>query len=475
MAIADQVNDEAAGTPQQPVSEAPPENTIVLAAYKPPEKWSSPLALYRGLRDSLLAIWTAEMFRELIVEKKSIIANGMFLSDPDGIKHVLVDNIANYPKAPLQQRFLKPSLGEGLLTAEGDHWENQRHAANPSFRAAHLSALAPSMIDTIAEKVESWRTIEDDGLVDIHGEMMDLTLEILCQCMFSGIAVDRPALGRAVSHYVNVVGQVDASDFLYLPDWLPSPKIRRAQWSIDYLRNETVRIVEERKVLENPPTDLLTTLIAAQEAGGDNALTDRDIADNIATFLSAGYETTAIALTWSFYLLSQFPWAGDRICEEVERVTGGGPLEPRHLSELVYTRMVFDEAVRLYPPSSIVIRVAAQDDVICGRPVKRGDIVAMSQYVLHRHEKLWDDPNTFDPDRFAREEKANRHRFAYMPFGAGQRSCIGATFAAMEGVFTLATVFREFRFSLEEGQRVEPQLRITLRPKFGMRLRIKKR
>ncbi len=433
--------------------------------FQPSEQWGSPLELYRGLRESLLSIWTQETFEKLMVLKQSPIADILFLNDPDGLRHVLMEHIDDYPKSPIQQRFLKPSLGEGLITAEGEAWRVQRHAANPSFKAEQLTELVPSILDGIEDRFDAWRKIGGRQPVEIRNEMMEMIIEILCLSLFSGVRVDRQALGDAVSFYVDTVGQVDLLDFLNLPTWIPSPKFRKAKWSMDYLHGETDRIVKERRSQSPMPVDLLTMLINGRDEKTGRGFSEQQLKDTLATLLSAGHETTANGMTMTLYLLSEFPWAAEKIREEVAEVFGDRRPEAKDYKHLKFTRMVVEESLRLYPPSSIVIRVAAKDDEICGQKIRKGTTIAISQYVLHRHKKLWDNPDDFDPDRFLPEQKAERHRFSYIPFSIGPRSCIGSTFAMMEMVLATAMIMRDFDLQRVNDDPIELQLRITLRLK----------
>ncbi len=431
--------------------------------FVPDEKWGSPIALFKGLQDSLLNIWTKETFEKPMVLKQSPIADILFLSDPDGLRHVLMDHVEDYPKSPLQQRFLKPSLGDGLVTAEGEIWRVQRHAANPYFRGEQLTELVPAMLMGIEDRLAEWRENGGRQPVEIRHEMMELIIEVLCQSLFSGVQVDRKALGDAVSFYVDTIGRVDLFDFLNLPTWLPSPKFRKAQWSMDHLHGETDRIVKERRAQSPMPSDLLTKLIDARDDQTGRGFTEQQLKDTLATLLSAGHETTANGMTMTLYLLSEFPWAAEKIREEVRDVLGDRTPEAQDIKNLKFTRMVIDEAMRLYPPSSIVIRVANKDDEICGQKIRKGTTIAISQYVLHRHELLWDKPDVFNPYRFTPEEKAKRHRFSYIPFSIGPRSCIGSTFALMEMTLAVALIMREFDLQRTNDDEIELQLRITLR------------
>ncbi len=216
------------------------------------------------------------------------------------------------------------------------------------------------------------------------------------------------------------------------------------------------------------PNDFLTRLMQARDEETGRGLSDEDLRANLLTFLGAGHETTAVALSWSLYLLSEFPWAADAVRDEARAVLDGGPVTADAIARLSFTRQVFEEAMRLYPPVPIFDRAAAEPDTVAGHDVGKGTMVLVSPYVLHRHETLWEDPDVFDPDRFTPAAVKARHRFQYIPFNVGPRHCIGAAFAMMEGVLALAMMVRDFRIDMVDGHDPQPFAFISLRPKGGL-------
>ena len=218
--------------------------------------------------------------------------------------------------------------------------------------------------------------------------------------------------------------------------------------------------------------DLVTRLLAVTDPETGRSMSDRDVVDNLLTFLVAGHETTALALTWTFYLLSLHPEIAERVVQEIETVTQGGSLCEEHVEALSYTRQVVQEAMRLYPPAPVVVRAAIRDVYLGNELIRAGSPTYIPVYAIHRHQLLWDEPDTFDPDRFAPEAVKARHRYAYLPFGAGPRICIGMSFALTEAVVILATLLRSVRLELRPGYVPELKQRITLRPAAGMPMRL---
>jgi cytochrome P450 len=268
---------------------------------------------------------------------------------------------------------------------------------------------------------------------------------------------------------------VIALTLLRAPAWLPYPGKRRAGAARDHLRGALLRIARERRRAGAPRADLVALLLEARDPETGRAMDDREIADNLLTFITAGHETTALALAWTFYLLSLHPDAEAGVLEEIAAVTGGAELQAADLDRLVYTRQVLQEAMRLYPPAPVVVRAAVRDVRIGDEVVRAGSPTYVPVYAVHRHAALWDEPDRFDPERFAPGPARARHRYAYLPFGAGPRICIGMGFAMLEAVAILATLLPAVALRLRPGYRPELKLRITLRPAAGMPMRIEAR
>jgi cytochrome P450 len=254
---------------------------------------------------------------------------------------------------------------------------------------------------------------------------------------------------------------------------VPYPGIRRARRARDRLHGEVARTIAARRGSRVPHRDLLALLMEARDPETGRAMDDRDIADNLLTFMLAGHETTALALTWSLYLLSIHPAVEAEVRHEIAEVAGGGPLSPDHLDRLALTRRVIQEAMRLYPPAPILARTAVEDVPLGEVLIRRGTNVYVPIYALHRHKALWSEPDRFDPDRFLPEAAKARDRYAYLPFGAGPRICIGMSFALVEATAVLATILRDVRLTLRPGHLPELRSRVTLRPANGMPMTVR--
>jgi len=300
----------------------------------------------------------------------------------------------------------------------------------PAFKVSLLKTLIPAMLSAIDACARRLDARPEGAEVDIHREMMVLTLDVLRETMFQRVAVDNEKMGWAVSPSPETFGRMDLADYFSLPEWLPRAKHWRVRAASQYFDAAVADILKERRADPAPPQDLLQLMLEARDEETGAGLTDVEIRDNLITFFLAGHETTAIGLSWSFYLLALHPWADARLAAELEGALGDQPLAPADIDRVPYARQVFEEAMRLYPPVPMFDRIAAKDDEIAGINVAKGTHIFISPYVLHRHRRLWERPNQFDPDRFALEAVKARHRFQYLPFNAGPRACIGLAASA---------------------------------------------
>ena len=437
--------------------------------------------LLSALRSNPLTSWTEAHFEHLVLAGDGALGRVTVVHDPAAIRHILVDNAANYRKDDLQRRVLAPGLGNGLLTAEGEEWRLQRRTLAALFAPRQVTGFAPAMIEAAERLVRRWRRRSDGRTLDVSLEMTRVTLDVLERTIFTrGRPRDPDALGRAITRYFEAIGPIDPLDLFGLPDWLPRIGRLRARPAMRFFAEVVDELIETRRGLlqsgEPAPRDILTLLLEAADPDTGRGLTDLEVRANIVTFIGAGHETTANALSWSLYLLSQAPEARRRIEEEVDAIIGERGFEPDDFGRLPYTRAVVEEAMRLYPPVPFMSRTAIETDRIGKLKIPRGSLVTIAPYVLHRHRRLWDEPDAFDPRRFLPGARERIDRFAYLPFGAGPRVCIGAAFALQEAVIVLAHAVRAARFDLEEGHAVMPLHRVTLRPAGGlpMRMRLRK-
>jgi cytochrome P450 len=398
---------------------------------------------------------------------------GYLITNPTDVRHVLQDNARNYHKSPLYEK-LKISLGNGLLTSEDDFWLRQRRIAQPAFHRQRIAALAGVMAEAAREVAMQWESIASGARpVDIDEEMMRLTRTVVLRALLGG---DLGPFAGTLDDAWSVMNQWIGESFWSLGfDRLPTPKYRRFQQARAVLRGAVDYIISQRRRSQSDSPDLLSMLLSARDEETGEAMTDEQVRVEVTTFLLAGQETTSLALTWTWYLLSEHPVAQARLEKEIDAMLGGRPPEFADLVNLPYSRMVIDEALRLYPPAWGFSRQALADDQLGGFHLPRGWLAFVIPYVLHRLPAFWDNPEAFDPDRFSAERSANRPKFVYLPFGAGPRQCIGNHFALIEAQLIVATLAQRYRLHLVPGHKVEPWPLITLRPRFGMPMIIERR
>jgi cytochrome P450 len=422
-------------------------------------------ALIRAVVRNPLEALPPEVFDDFVVEGWGPLGRALHITDPDLIQDILVRRSELWPKTPLNRRVLGPTLGEGLLVAEGAHWRRQRRAAAPVFQPARLGALLPAMLRVARVTRDRWLATRGEGL-RINHEAMRTTFEIILATMLSGPgAVDPEAFERDMADTLGPVSWLLAVALLGLPDGTPFPGRSRARRGGHRLREATRALVQARRAAAQGAPDLLTLLEAAVDPETGRGLSDEELVDNLLTFIAAGHETTALGLSWTLHLLAAHPDVEARVVAEIDAVTGGAEVTPAHVERLGYVRQVFSEAMRLFPPAPIISRGARQATELAGAEVPAGQVVVIPVYAVHRHRRLWREPDRFDPDRFAPEATGERHRFAFMPFGGGPHVCIGSSFAMQEATAILAVILQRIR--LTPLRRAEPPravMRVTLRP-----------
>lgn len=405
------------------------------------------------------------------------------VNDPSVVKHVLVDN----PKAYTKSRNylgLKVVLGEGLLTSEGDHWRRQRKLAQPAFHRDKLAGFASQMALATRDMLTRWEAEGSAAPFCVHTEMMRLTFRIVGLTLFSAdVDGDAKEVGQALDVAMRWANDYAESMFR-IPPFIPTPanlRFKKAKKTLDAV---VFGLIAERRARAAQTSefgeDLLGMLMAATEepdgpSGGQatarTGMDDQQLRDEIITMILAGHETTANLLAWTFHLLSKHPDVERRVREEARRVLGDRDPALDDVKSLEYTRLVLEEALRLYPPAWVFERQAVTADTLGGHRIEPGAIVGLCPYVLHRHPDHWDNPEGFDPERFRPERASTRARYAYLPFGGGPRTCVGNHFAMMEAQILLAMIVREHRLELEPSHKVELEPLITLRPKNGIVVR----
>jgi cytochrome P450 len=390
---------------------------------------------------------------------------------PDLIRDVLVTNQKNFTKSRALVRA-KKVLGEGLLTSEGEFHLRQRRLAQPAFHRDRIAAYALSMVDYADRAASRWHS---DATMDLHDEMMKLTLAIVAKTLFSAdVQGEAVEIGEALDTTFAAfnIGVLPFSEVL---EKLPLPYIKRFNAARARLDATIYRIIDERRRTSEDKGDLLSMLLLAQDTEGDGGgMTDTQVRDEAMTIFLAGHETTANALSWTWYLLSRNPEVEARLHREVDSLAGRIP-GPADMPRLAYTRMILAESMRLYPPAWAVGRRAVGAFEAGGYLIPARSMVLMSQYIVHRDSRFYPDPERFDPDRWLPEAASARPKFSYFPFGGGTRICIGEQFAWTEGVLVLATIARRWklRYVGDAAPALEP--RITLRPRGGLRMRVESR
>ncbi len=403
-----------------------------------------------------------------VVRLRFLFSPAYLISHPASIKYVLQQHARNYNKDLITYTMFQPFLGQGLLTNDGQSWLHQRRLIQPAFHRKRLTAYGTLMTDATVAMLERWQACSERGTpLQMEEEMMRLTLRIVGQALFSlDLSQETSTVGPAVTTVLELFG-----DYVFRPFpplGVPTPRNRRMQLAIRALDQMVYRMIAERRMLQTDTGDLLSMLLLAQDEETGQGMNDRQVRDEILTLLLAGHETTANTLTWTWYLLSEYPEVERRLHAELNEVLGGRVPTVEDLPDLKYTRMVLEEALRLYPPAPLLSRKAIAADELQGYLIAANSMIMISPYATHRHPAFWEEPERFDPERFTPERSAARPAYAYFPFGGGPRICIGNHFAMMEAQLILSTVAQRYQLRLIPGHPVEPQMVVTLRPRSGL-------
>jgi cytochrome P450 len=449
---------------------------FVPPAPKPRTSPPSTLEMIRIVYRNPLELWGEPSYNEKWISVSAAIGGPLLIAnDPGLIRRVLVDNARNYKMARVRQKILRPILRDGLLTAEGEVWRRSRKAMAPVFTPRHINGFADPMLRRAEEFASRY---EDGGIVDLSRDMTTLTYDILAETLFSGeIASEPGGFARQVDRLFETMGRVDPLDLLGAPDWLPRITRLLGRNSLGFFRKIVADTMEMRKqrLVRDPagtPEDFLTLLLRAEGPGG---LSRAEIEDNIITFIGAGHETTARALGWTLYCLAESPWEREPIEAEIDAVmaSGAGPVE--WLERMPLARAAFEEALRLYPPAPSINREAVEDDRYQDLVIRKGTQVLVMPWTVHRHRRLWDDPEAFMPARFAPGARDRIDRFQYLPFGAGPRVCIGASFAMQEAIIALGVLLSRYRFDTVAETKPWPVQKLTTQPEGGLPMRVTRR
>lgn len=401
--------------------------------------------------------------------------HGYLFTHPDHLRRILQDNHRNYLKQHPSYHVLLPLIGRGLLTRDRDEWLAHRRLMQPAFHRERIARLGAVMTEVASRAVRRWAPLAASGTpIDVDHEMSRVTLETVGRALFGqqlgGLGEEALAAYSAANEITASLTVSPLGRFAARTTILPVS--RRLRAAIARLDSVVATIIAQRRATPEPGDDVLGMLLAARDEESGRGLTAQELRDEIMTLLLAGHDTTAQALTWTLYLVSRHPAVEARLRGELQQVLGGRPATADDLRALPYTRMVLHEAMRLYPPVYAFPRRAEREDVVGRFRIEPRATILLSPYLTHRHPEFWPDPERFDPERFTAEAIATRDRFAYIPFSAGARMCIGNAFALTEAQLMLAAFLRAYRFEPVPGYVARAEPRITLRPRGGMPMRL---
>ena len=425
----------------------------------------------REMRKNVLRIIPDIALKQPIVTGQTFGIRWHMVMDPDALGRILKDRLNDYPKSTVTKSILEPAIGDSLFVAEGAHWRWQRRVAAPVFTARNISNLGPFMTDAAKRVVD--RLGSKEGQKDFYDEMTRATFDVIASVTFSGTGdFDGDQIFDAIDAYIDQVAKVSILDIFGAPKWIPRPSRLFGPDSMKLTKSiadEAIKARIEKGAKEIP--DLLDLLLAGEDPKTARKMNLAEIRDNLLTFIVAGHETTALTLSWALYLLAFDQSVQNRLRAETKRVLKGRVAEASDVKELVYTKQVIQETLRLYPPAAFLSRTAQANDKLVDRNIKRGETVMLPVYALHRNTLLWENPDQFDPNRFAPGKQIDR--YAFLPFGDGPRICIGAQFAYSEAAIILATLIDRYEFSPIKGRDPKPEMIFTLRPTGGVNLSYK--
>lgn len=392
------------------------------------------------------------------------------ITDPELFHEILVERADEFNKGIITNVF-RPVLGNGLLTSEGDFWKRQRKLAQPAFHYRRIESYGQIMAEDTLKLLESW---QDGQTRLIDREMMKLTLSIVCKTLFDAdVSGDAERVGELMEGVLDAANE-RTNAAIRLPDWMPTPKRVAQKKLIAELDAIIQRFINERRKTGEDRGDLLSMLLLAQDDEG-KGMTDKQLRDEVTTLFLAGHETTANTLTWAFYLLAENPEARAKLYAEVDQALDGRAPTLADLKQMPYTEMVIKETMRLYPAAPGLSRAPNQDLQLRGYTIRKDAIMQLSMYAMHRSARYFENPDAFIPERFTPENEKQLPRYAYLPFGAGPRVCIGNSFAMMEARLILAAIVSRFNLALVPGQDVVAEQLMTLRPKDSIQMRVQRR
>jgi cytochrome P450 len=446
-----------------------------------PYRFPAPPPAWRRLmvgRRNFVAMWEEGAFELEFSASRLLMRQTFLCNSPDSVRFAFNAHNSSFErKAPQMRHALEPLIGDGLFISDGPLWKGRRRMIAPIIHQTRLAQFAPIMVETIVETRDRWTALATPT-IDALGEMAHLTAEVIARTVF-GRELGRAHTKEVVegfTDYQTDIGQIDPISLLGLPEWIPrfhGPRVHRARRRIHAVLDGIVNVIKTQR--STGDDSLIAQLLDATDADTGQLLTAEAVRNEAAVLFMAGHETTANTLAWVWYLLSQAPDVEARLHAEVDAVLGGRLPSLADVPNLVFVRAVIDEALRLYPPVPILPREAVVDEHYQGFAIPKGSLVFVVPWLLHRHKRLWEKPDTFDPDRFMPQRVAAIPKYAYVPFSIGPRVCAGLAFGLTEAILSVATLAQKFRLRMPLGQRVEPVCRLTLRPQGGLRMQLEPR
>jgi cytochrome P450 len=440
---------------------------------RPPHRTRLPSALgfLHAMQANFISVWPDDAYARPVTHVRLGRRHLYTANAPELAKHVLLDNHANYHKSPIARRLFEPALGQGLLTSDGPLWKAHRHLIAPVFVHQRMAALVPAMVEETRAAIADWDA-HAGAAFDLTHALSLITLHIITRTMFGKESLaDTASIADDTERYQHVL-RPSVLDFIDAPEWIPRPGMKQAKLIANRLTETIYRVIAKRRALGEARDDLLAIMLRAVDEQG---IPLGEVRDEIATVFGAGHETTAASLAWTLYLLDLHPAVQEHVVDELRDVLDGRAPEAADVPRLRFTQMVVEESLRLYPPAHSVTRIALGPDRLGEVAIRKGAVVIISPWLMHRNPTLWHEPERFRPERFDPEHGTERSRYTYIPFGAGPRICVGASFAMTETVVVLATILQRWRVRLVPDHAVEPVALITMRPRNGLRATVEPR
>jgi cytochrome P450 len=440
----------------------------MLTSHPPGPKTLSPLGVVRDFqRDPLqFTMQMKQQYGDFVALPTLFFLHTYLINDPNLIHQVLVKKADQFRKPRPLNNVLRSTFGNGLFFSEGDFWRRQRRLMQPTFHHQHIGAYASRMVALTTQLLDTWREGETR---QIDEDMRALTLQVVVDAVFHGdISEEIERVGWVMSEAAQVLTEQTYNPLkAILPDWLPLAFLRRKRRAVAVLDEIIYRFIAERRLSGREESDLISLLMQVEDDETGERMSDLQVHDEVATLLIAGHETSSLALTWAWFLLARHPEAAAALYAEVDEVLKGKPAELADLPRLPYAEMVIKEVLRLYPPSWMILREAVEDTALGDYQIRNKDILMMAPYVVQRDARFYDDPDSFQPERFAPDDSGRLlekrlPKLAYFPFGSGPRICLGNGFAMLEMQLVLATIAQRYRLFLVSDQSVEPAARLTL-------------